>query len=206
MSKSDRRRVGIYGGTFDPVHFGHINLALAIQDQLQLDEVWFCPAHCSPHKTGEEQTATEHRLAMLQLAIEDIPTFSIYDWELQQEPPSYTINTVRELLGTHDENTHFTLLMGDDSLAQLHKWAEIEEIVELLPLAIGARRREAGIDNPQLPPKVREAVEKGLVNTPQMDISATDLRQRLKNKVYCGHLLPQKVLDYISKHDLYCSS
>src|ERR1700741_3811719 len=91
--------IGIYGGTFDPIHLGHLNLAIDMLEKRNLDEIWFCPAWISPHKLAKEPAAAaHHRLAMLQLAIAGIPQFRILDVEIQRQGPAYTVDTLRELI------------------------------------------------------------------------------------------------------------
>ena len=164
---------GFFGGTFDPIHFGHINLAISLLEQHSLKGVLFCPAFCSIFKTMTPPiVSAEDRLAMLQLAIQDIPQFRICRLEIDSKAPAYTIDTIRSL---KKEYPSLRLFLSDESFAHFDQWKEPEELTTLAPPLIG----------------------------PRTNVSGTQIRARLKEKLYCGHLLPEKVLDYIHKNHLY---
>lgn len=170
-----KKTVGFFGGTFDPIHFGHISLAVHLLEAHKLDEVVFCPAFCSPFKTAAPPVASpEQRLEMLKLAL-DHPQFKISTWEVDQEKCSYTIETIRAMA---QEGVKLRLLLSDEAAAHLNKWKETEELVRLAPPLIGPR---------------------------EIQISSTDIRARLKKGLYCGHLVPAKALQYILKKKLYLS-
>lgn len=167
------KTVGFFGGSFDPIHFGHIALAISLMESHQLDEVLFCPAFCSPFKMDNPPVApAEDRLMMLKLAL-DFPPFKISTVELDRKGASFTIDTIREL---KQEGVRLRLLLSDEAAQHLHKWKQTEELVKIAPPLIGPR---------------------------DIKISSTEVRNRLKKKLYCGHLLPLKVLDYIKSSDLY---
>lgn len=205
MKQNKKKRIGIYGGTFDPIHFGHINLAIQIRELRQLDEVWFCPVQINPHKQNQIPTSFEHRFAMLQLAIAPIPYCSITDIESQREGPSYTIDTLNALKNQKGaESIDFSFVMGDDALPSFCRWHRPEEIVKLVHIYIG--RRQVIVPNPEKMsdiPLICEAMKKGMTETTLVSISGTDIRKRLKEGLYCGHLIPEKVIDYIFRHRLY---
>jgi nicotinate-nucleotide adenylyltransferase len=166
-----KKSVGFFGGTFDPIHFGHITLAVQLMEAHKLDEILFCPAFCSPFKTASPPIATaEHRSAMLKLAL-DLPQFKMTTIELDQGGCSYTIDTIRAL---HIQGIR--LILSEEAALHLGKWKESEELIRLAPPLIGPR---------------------------EIHISSTEIRARLKKRLYCGHLVPAKVLDYIHKHHLY---
>lgn len=203
------KKVGIYGGTFDPLHFGHISLAVQIKEIHQLDEVWFCPVQANPHKVGQKITAFYHRFQMVELVLKDIPQFYITDVEAGCSGASYTINTLHALFNEQKikgVEVEFSLIMGDDAIPNFFRWHRPEEIVRLVPLYIG-RRVEKPIDVSLLTgnQEICDAIKRGMTQTHMLDISGTDIRKRLCQKLYCGHLLPEKVLDYIYSNDLYCS-
>lgn len=167
------KTVGFFGGSFDPIHFGHIALAIELMEAHKLDEVLFCPAFCSPFKQDRPPKASaEERLHILKLALE-IPQFKISTLELDRKGPSYTIDTLREL---KQENVHLRLLLSDEAASGFKKWKEPEEIAKIAPLCIGKRK---------------------------IEISSTEIRERLKNNLYCGHLVPAKALDYIVRNRVY---
>jgi nicotinate-nucleotide adenylyltransferase len=198
------KRIGLYGGTFDPVHYGHINLALELKEKCDLSEVWFIPASKSPLRV-KDSASPAHRCHMVSLALESITGFSVRTDEIFRDGLSYTIDTVRTLLFQNPEN-HFFLLLGEDVLFEFPLWKEYEELIKLIPLLIGCRRDleiKKKIVSLSLNHTLKEAILKGLVETNLMDISASRVRERLKKKLYCGHLIPPKVLDYIYENQLY---
>lgn len=206
LSSFKEKKIGIYGGTFDPIHHGHLHAAIEIYEKAQLDEVWFVPASSSPFKNDQKVTSYAHRYQMLQLAIQGIPYFRLCDIENKREGPSYTVDTIREILENNSSQANrdrYFLMIGDDMIKNFHLWHQVEELVSLVPLLIATRLKSNEYDCPQAPPQVREAIKKGLITTPVMEISATDLRKRLKDRLYCGHLIPTKVLDYIYQNQLY---
>lgn len=197
-------KVGLYGGTFDPVHFGHINLALEMLEKDKVDSVLFCPAQISPFKQGELPVSGEHRVNMIERAIAGIPKISVIKNELNRPGPSYTIDTLKELIkeaALHTEDVQFYLILGEDALPSLHRWHKIEEIIDLVPLLIGTRSNEKK-ESPQ-GSKLDKAIAEARVNTRVLDISATDIRNRLSTGLYCGHLVHKEVLDYIREFQLY---
>ncbi len=199
------KQVGLFGGTFNPLHFGHINLALEIQEKRELDEVWFIPAHCSPLKTGEPHLADQHRLKILEIGLEPIPCFQICPVEIERRPPSYTIDTVKLLKQSYPDLS-FSLVVGEDSLIRFREWKEYQELARLLPLLIGSRHKSELMTHlPELGlgVEVNEVIRQGIIPTRQLEISASEIRDRLKKRFYCGHLIPEKVLDYIMVHQLY---
>lgn len=189
-----KKKVGFYGGTFDPIHLGHLNLCIELQEKHGLDEVWLCPAFGSPFKNNAPPVAdAKHRLEMVKRAVETIPHFHVRREELDAQKICFTIDTIRLLKEKYPQNTFF-LLLGDDLLDTLHKWKESDTLLKLAKPLAGSRLREQPIDF------------KGLTKTNLFEISATDVRKRLKMRKYCGHLLPAKVLDYIKQNQLYYSS
>lgn len=199
-----KKQIGLYGGTFDPIHFGHINLALEILEKHHLDEVWFCPAKISPHRKEKDQTPAEHRLEMVKIAVADIPKFKVIDIEIKREGPSYTIDTLQQLIEKYGKKCQFSLILGDDCLKSFLQWRDPEAIVGLVPILIG-NRNKLPIDWKAFPrnSKIVKSLKKGITKTRLLDISATDLRDRLKKGLYCGHFLPRKVVDYIYQNRLY---
>jgi nicotinate-nucleotide adenylyltransferase len=199
------KKIGLLGGTFNPIHFGHINLALELKEKNNLDEVWLIPARISPFRMHEDLPAQAHRLKMLSLSVSEIPGFTVSDVELKRPSPSYTVDSVREILQNYPEHSFF-LLLGEDCLMRFIEWKEPLEIVRLIPLLIGTRPHS---DLIRLVPKlgfndeISSAIRKGFTAIRQLEISATEIRERLKKGVYCGHLLPGKVLDYIYENQLY---
>lgn len=180
---------GILGGSFDPIHHGHLILARAALEELALDRILFLPANMSPHKTETTPATAQDRLAMVQLAIKDEPGFEASDLELHRPPPSYTVETLRELRSRHPAD-QFTLLIGADNVAKFDTWREPDEIRRLVRLAVLDRAKH---ETPHDWPVVRRLV----------DISSTDLRARVAAGRSIRYLTPDSVCDYIATHGLY---
>ncbi len=194
------KKIGLFGGSFDPIHFGHLHLAIRIMEEVHLDQVLFCPAFTSPFKKEAPPLPATHRLNMVKLAIQEIPQFAILDQELNRGECSYTIDTVRWLLASHPQ-IQLHLLLGEDMLEGFSQWKEFEELAKLAPPWIGTRR---GICSSKgYSSAVYKMWEKGRVQIPSIEISSTEIRERIKKKLYCGHLLPQSVMRYILKNNLY---
>ncbi len=197
------RRIGLFGGSFDPVHFGHLNIALQLKELAHLDEVLFCPAFVSPFKVEEAPLATgDQRLEMCKLALEGLEGCSVCDIEVRRGGTSYAIETVKALgRGVH-------LMLSEDALLRLHLWKDAEDLLKLAPPVIGLRHPVLGGYNPQgFSADVQKLIENGRYKTRIMEISSTDIRRRLARGDYClGHIMPRKVIDYIHKHRLYWES
>ena len=190
--------VGFFGGSFDPIHLGHLNLAMALMERGKLNEVWFCPACISPHKTEVLTTESKHRLKMVELAVSDISSFKVLDDEIMRSGPSYTFDTLESLTSQHPD-IQFRLLLGEDSLLEFDDWHRVKELVEMAPPLVGSRH---GV-NAFVSDLVRKILDNSMVRTPIIEISSTEIRERLMKGLYCGHLLPKKILDYIYQNRLY---
>lgn len=202
------KKIGILGGSFNPIHIGHLNLATEIMEAHHLDEVWFCPAEINPHKTHLPPISSKHRLNMLSLAIEHEPRFVISDIEMHRPGPSYTLDTIKELivLQKRSENpVSFSLILGEDAAGEFHNWHMPEAIIDLVPLLVGKRKGKNEPHAFQGSPKIVNAIHKGLTPTRIMEISSSEVRERLLSKKYCNHLVPGKVMDYIIANHLYYS-
>lgn len=201
-----KKKIGLFGGTFNPIHFGHINLALELKEKAQLDEIWFIPASISPFKSHIPPISFAHRSKMIELAIHSIPGFLLNECEAELTLPNYTYHTLKFLFKSDPAplNDYF-LLLGEDAIKELNKWYCIEEIVKMVPFLIGKRTLEPSvliIENANL----AEAIERAIIHTRLLDISSSDIRQRLEQEKYCGHLLPDEVLKYIAINQLYPSN
>ena len=184
--------VGLIGGTFDPIHFGHIHLGVMMMEAHDLKEVWFIPSVQNPLKK-ESLTPFQHRYKMVELAIKGIPHFKVLPIESERKPPSYTIDTVLELKKRYPKED-FHLLLGDDHLDSLSQWKDVNKIFELAPPFIASR-------NP-IPQDIIPLIKNGITKIPILEISSTMIRDRLKKKLYCNHLIPEPVLDYIQQNRL----
>jgi len=200
--------IGFLGGTFDPIHCGHIHLAIQMMETHALDHVFFCPAQFSPYKSALfTKISGEQRYEMVKLAIEQIKEFTALDWEIRRPGPSYTIDTIRFLIAhaaNRGQKIKLHLILGEDALSDFAHWKEVEELVALAPPLFGTRKLPGQPPFPaDLPGNLSDAIEKGRTSIPLMEISSTEIRKRLLQEKFCGHLVPAKVLDYIHQHQLY---
>lgn len=185
-------RVGLFGGTFDPVHLGHLILAESALEELDLDRIVFIPAAISPHKTTRPPSATaQQRLEMLRLAVEGNPRFSVDERELHRSGPSYAVETVRSLLGDHP-GVRFLYFIGADNISELGTWHEIDELKNLIDFVVLDRGTGTAAAGGEFPVVGR-----------RIDISSTEIRERLAKGLPVRYLLPSPVLDYIMTHRLY---
>lgn len=196
------KRIGVFGGSFDPVHFGHLHLALTLSEKHHLDQVLFVPAAHNPLK-APDPTSSFHRLEMLRLAIEGLPQFEVDTLELDRSGPSFTIDSLTELSIRERGKAELFLLLGEDTLHDLHLWKEPERLLSLASPLILCRAQKRCPDYPHLNSHLKEKIQKGWTEAPILEISATNVRKRLKDRLFCGHLVPAKVLDYIHLHALY---
>lgn len=193
------RRLGLFGGTFDPVHFAHLAIAEWARVDLRLEQVLFVPNQSPPHKAEVLVTSAQHRLAMLQLAIADNPHFSVCTVELEREGASYTVDTLRWLRQTPDfaDATLFWIL-GTDSLEEFDQWHQPEAIQGLCVLAayprLGARPERGR----------RDLVERAiLLKAPLIELASSDIRRRFGAGHSIRYLVPDAVRDYIERSGLY---
>lgn len=201
------KKIGLYGGTFDPIHLGHLNAALAAMEYHKLDEVWFCPAQINPLKLNGPSASSHHRLEMLKIALVDLPHFHIITHEIEQECVSYTVDTLRWLTAKEKEQAHpsqFFLIIGEDALATFFQWREPEEIIKLAQPLIVRRFYTAKALSSQGDQEIEKIFTKGRTPNPIIEISATEIRERVQHGLYIGHLVPAKVVDYIYQNHLYC--
>lgn len=181
-------RVGVFGGTFDPVHVGHLAIANAALEELGLDSVVFVPARRSPLKTEAPAASPEDRLRMLKAAVAAEPRFEVSTLELDREGPSYTIDTLEKLRGRGE----LSLILGSDAYADFARWREPERIRKLATIVLAARPGA-----PNAPAGVR------MLDTPLMDISSRELRSRAARGRSLRYLVPEAALRYIEENRLY---
>lgn len=185
-------RLGILGGSFDPIHHGHLILARAAREELGLDRILFLPANVSPHKTYRRPAPAADRLAMVTLAVKDEPGFEPCDLELRRPPPSFTVDTLRDLAALHPD-AELVLLIGADNVAKFHTWREADAIPQLAKIAV--LERDSGAP-PHTWPVVRRLV----------DISSTEIRGRASRGLAIRYLTPDSVCGYIIANGLYRTS
>jgi len=191
-----RQRVGIFGGSFDPVHNAHVALARLALSTLRLDELLWVPAG-QPWQKHRIVTSAQHREAMVRLAIEGEPRFVLSRVELSRSGPSYTVDTVRELQAQRPDVDWF-LVIGQDQYARLDTWHQWASLLALVTLAIANRP-----DAPAAPSLALRQVPHEPVELPMMDISSTDIRERIAHHRGIADLVPPAVASYIARHRLY---
>jgi nicotinate-nucleotide adenylyltransferase len=199
-------RVGIFGGTFDPVHLGHLILAEQAREQAQLDEVWFVPAPRPPQKEAQSITRFEQRVEMLALALAGNPAFRIDEIEKDRVGPSYTADTLAELHRRHPEHV-FMLLVGGDALIDLPTWREPRRILELAGLVVMDRPGSPSVRADELRQRLALPAEFPLslihVEAPAIDIASRYLRRRIAAGHSVRYLVPRAVEAYIQEKKLY---
>lgn len=190
-------RIGIYGGSFNPIHKGHTELAASIVQQGLVDELWLLVSPLNPLKQGETSDIAEyeHRLSMARLATEDIEGVKVSDFEKNLPLPSYTITTLGELRKAYPEH-EFVLVIGADNWERFPRWYHAQEIIDTYSILI-YRRPGCEMNETLLPPSVQ------VVDTPLYDISSTEIRESVKKGRMPLKWVDRKVATYIRVHHLY---
>lgn len=198
-------RLGILGGTFDPIHHGHLVAAQEACKQLHLDRVLFVPASTPPHKTDRAITPGHHRLRMVEAATVGRACFGISLVDLNRPGPCYTSDTLRLIRSERGPDLDLFFIEGADSLADIRSWYQPEQIIRLCKFAV-VQRPGVSIDLPSLEawlPGLTERIH--WVDMPLLDISSRDLRQRVRQGRAISYLVPPGVEAYIGAHGLYLS-
>ena len=191
------QRIGILGGSFDPIHIGHLIIAQDAQEQFQLDSVLFIPAHQAPLKSKRSTATPQQRWRMTQLAVENEPCFVACDIEIKVGGTNYSVDTVRSLLDAYpDSELHW--ILGADQIAQLHHWREIETLCQLTRF-IAFEREGSSCSNADLPSHAKILFAPSRL----IQISSTEIRERLKSGRDVKYFLPPPVFDYIKAENPY---
>jgi nicotinate-nucleotide adenylyltransferase len=211
-------RVGLFGGSFNPIHLGHLRAAEEVREAMELDLVYFVPAASPPHKPDAGLAPSDHRLRMVQLATKGNRHFMVSDAEVRRNGPSYTVDTIRHFRSTLRAQPALFLMMGSDSFAELETWKDSAQIAQLCSLIVHSRSpaREA-----ESSPGALAALQRfgyirksgyyvhpsgqtlSFVTTTFLPISASAIRDQLHNQKSARYLVPADVLDYIERHGLY---
>ncbi|MBN1391328.1 MAG: nicotinate (nicotinamide) nucleotide adenylyltransferase [Sedimentisphaerales bacterium] len=204
-----KRKIALFGGTFDPVHIGHTAVAAIAAEHIGAEKVAFVPAKRSPLKNFFPEASDDDRLAMIALAIADNDKFELNDYELRKPKPSYTIETVRYFQGEYGAGFLIYWLLGADSISELSRWYGIIELIDECNLCVMFRGGFSPPDFAKFKDIWGEArVEKlqsNIIRTPLIDISSTEIRNRLASGRDVSGMLTPPVADYIRKHGLYQS-
>ena len=199
-----KRRVGIMGGTFDPIHVGHLIIAETVREALSLSEVLFIPASIPPHKPDQPVMAAEHRLVLVKLATNSNPFFQVLDIEFRRKGPSYSYDTLKALIQEYGRQQEFCFIIGGDEVNSILSWYRAEELFSLCHFA-AAKRQGSPISLSEIRKKFGDAALSRihLVTTPELEISSTDIRRRLQEGRSIRYLVPEEVEAYIYKEGLY---
>ncbi len=193
-------RLGVFGGTFDPVHLGHLIVAEAARSEARLDRVLFVLSPRPPHKNTEALAPVSHRLTMLRLALAGNPCFSVSTLEVQRAGASYTVDTLRQLQTASEYVApELHLIIGMDSLAAFAQWREPETIIQLAQLLVYPRLEA---DPQSVRPEFLRACR--ILDAPIVEISSTEIRRRLQSNNTVRYLVPESVRYYLEANRLYC--
>ena len=196
-------KLGIFGGSFDPIHNGHLELARIAKEQFGLSKVLFVPTCVSPLKPNGAVASNEARLTMLQLAIEAFADFGICTYDMDRGGRSYTIELMRHLKQEYPEAELF-FIIGGDSLSTLHRWFCSRELVNEFSFIIFSRAGETLLFNEAFSPEEKEKLQRFVVSNFNMPVSSTELRQALAQGVFPkGGLLPPSVAEYAIANKIY---
>ena len=226
MTPSSPRRIGLLGGTFDPVHVGHLRAALETLKKLDLDEVCLIPAARPPHKTNRRTAVSQNRLNMIKSSVEGVDGLTVSDLELHRDGPSYTLDTVDTFLTTAESSDTFFLLMGLDAFLEFNTWYRYQTLLKKIPIAVMGRPGRWGYSLTEmkktlrrylkmaLPPGYSWDEDQGhfrhglfqpihLVEIPLLEISATAIRRCIHQNESIDYLVPPSVSQYIVDQGLY---
>ncbi len=190
-------RLGVFGGTFDPPHVGHVSLARELQESGALDEILWIPVGVAPHKPATRMTSPKLRMEMVRAATDGCAHQSVSDIELMREGPSYTVDTLRALRAECPEAVP-VLIMGSDQFAELKEWHEPEEVVRLANVCVWAR---GDVDLTTLLPRLD--VVWSAADVPPVDVSSSEVRDRVREGRPYEHLVPVPVAQIIEREGLY---
>lgn len=191
------RRIGLFGGTFNPPHRGHVALAEAFLHQAEVDEVWMLVSPQNPFKAHQQLLDDAMRLDMVRLAVAGHPRIKASDYEFSLPRPSYTYHTLCRLHEDYPQ-TEFALLIGGDNWANFDRWYRGADVLRMAPLYVYPRAGES-LDEP-LPERVH------LLQAPLIPVSSTDIRQRVAHREDISAMVSAPVADYIARHRLYCDA
>ena len=198
-------KIGIMGGTFNPIHYGHLFMAEHAYEQMGLDKVLFMPSNNPPHKNNSLIISNEHRSHMVELAIEGNSHFELSTMELDRKGTTYTADTLRILKDEHP-NTEYYFIIGADSFFDIHKWREPENIFKLCTLLVFERNL---VDKNKMEKQYRYLsslyphIKLEFLSMPAILISSENIRQRIKDNLTIKYYVPDKVLAYVGEHKLY---
>jgi nicotinate-nucleotide adenylyltransferase len=196
-------RVGVLGGTFDPIHIGHLVSAEEARVELELEQVVFVPARLPPHKLDQSVSLVKHRLAMVELALASNPHFAVSRVDIDRSAPSYTVDTIELLKDEWEASIEIYFIMGSDSLLDILTWHNPQRLIRLCHFAVVSRPGyQVDLDElDTLLPGVALRVQ--MLDAPELAISSTDIQRRVRQGLSIKYQVPEAVENYIYQHKLY---
>lgn len=191
-------RIGVFGGTFDPIHLGHLIVGQEILTRCGLDELLFMPSGEPPHKRYSEMASAEDRAEMVRLAVAGHPQFDLSRFELQRPGKSYTVHTLRDFRKTLSTQAQVFLVIGADNAVDMQSWCDPEGVLDLAQVVVATR---PGFDLSGVDPVLRRQMQ--FVDVPLLDISSTEIRRRVRTGASVRFWVPDAVAHYIETHGLY---
>ncbi len=200
----ERKKIGVMGGTFDPIHNGHLAIAELVKEKLSLDEVIFIPDNIPPHKLGLHWSSAEDRYTMTKLGIQGKPGFTISDLEIRRSGISYTYDTLKYLRDSYGDREDFYFIIGADSLVQLRTWHRAKELIKLCTFVAVTRPGFTSDMAATLENFKKQGIDNVVpVETPEFAVSSTEIRKRVHEGQTIANLVPGAVAEYIRQKDLY---
>jgi len=203
----DKKGILLFCGTFDPVQNGHLVIARAAAEKLNVSQVILIPAAIAPHKQGRSFSDAQDRLGMVRLAIEGDERFAVSDCEIARSGPSYTLDTIKYFRGRYGADELLYWLIGADSLCELHNWYKIDELAGQVRIVTAGRPGSRMDDLTELSKRLSSAqieqIKEDILDTPLVDVSSTDIRERVRKGLPVNSLLPVVVAEYIMERQLY---
>lgn len=201
----NKLRYAIMGGTFDPIHFGHLAAAEAVREELHCDKIIFIPSGNPPHKKMRALTDAKHRYAMTVMAVNSNPNFEVSSIEIGRNGYTYTLDTVKQLLDYYSSNVELLFITGADAILEVESWYKVEELLKLCSFVAVTR---PGYDKSKLEKKLQYLQSKYnsrlySIDVPGLNISSTDIRKRIKEGRSIKYLVPENIEQYIYKYKLY---
>jgi len=191
-------RIGIMGGTFNPIHYGHLVSASEVCNKFKLDKVIFIPSALNPLKNASNLAEARHRLKMIKLAIASNPLFEASDAEIKRGGVSYTIDTIKAFVKKYGKDVNIYFIIGADAFLEINSWASPDALLKMCKFIVTTR---PGYDVKKAKHVFKKHTE--IMEIPYLEISSSDIRERIKSGVPIRYLLPEKVETYIQKHKLY---
>ncbi len=224
--EKDVTKIGLFGGTFNPIHYGHLRAALETRDAFDLDQVLMIPSARPPHKSAHQTAPGEHRLAMVRLGIESTPGLGLSDVEFGRKGPSYTVETIEQLQGRYDQTVSLSLIIGLDAFQEYDTWHRFRDLFKIVPIIVLLRPGNNVYNLLQASKVVGENLHLNisdqyryqvssscfthihlqpvhLLEVTRLDISSSRIRGMIKAKKSIRFLLPERVAHYIERQRLY---